>query len=417
MEVEVPEIFVSKEIEETFCQIQMEAKIDGFRHGKVPMEVVKKKFASQAKEKAVENSIRKTVLNVLDRESFVPFDLPIVDELNYKQGENLKYRFTAECHPKVDVNDYKGIPVKKEVFRVRDKNLEQSLNALRETNARIVPSKSGIVSDESLVLLDYDAFDDKGKILPEVCAKGNMLDLGFKNTLKEFKDALRNAKTAEEKKAKVEYPSDYPNKALAGKTVMFKIKVNEIKEKDLPELNDDFAKDMGTENLEDLKVKVKETIEVQETRRQNMDVEKQIFDYLLEKNKFEVPQSLIFQQKKTLFESMKSYMQNQGASKEYIEKQAELKDAKFREEAEKNVRLSYILNSVYKKENLVVTDVDIEMQKNKIKASTSERESYVDKYLDEKKESIMLSLKEEKLFRFLIDNAKVTVEEKDMPLK
>jgi trigger factor len=138
---------------------------------------------------------------------------------------------------------------------------------------------------------------------------------------------------------------------------------------------------------------------------------------LLEKNKFKVPQSLIFQQKKTLVESMKSYMQNQGASKEYIEKQAELKDAKFREEAEKNVRLSYILNSVYKKENLVVTDVDIETQKNKIKASTSERESYVDKYLDEKKESIMLSLKEEKLFRFLIDNAKVTVEEKNMPLK
>ncbi|MDR3306504.1 MAG: trigger factor [Endomicrobium sp.] len=416
MEVEVSENVVSKEIEAAFCQIQKEAKIDGFRHGKVSMEVVKKKFAVEAKNRAVENSIRKTVLSVLDKESFVPFDLPVVDELNYERGRNLKYRFTAESHPKVEVKDYKDIPVRKEVFKVTGKILERSLNALRERNARLVPSKTAVVSDKSLVLADYDAFDAAGKTLSEVSAKGNMLDLGSENTLKGFKDALKGAKTAEEKEAKIEYPSDYPNKTLAGKTVEFKIKVNEIKEKELPELNDDFAKDAGAENLEDLKTKVKEAIEAEETRRQNMDVEKQIIDYLLEKNKFEVPQSLIERQKKTLVERMKSYMQNQGVSKEYVEKQAELGNAKFRDEAEKNVRLSYILNAVYEKENLA-TDADIEAEKNKIKASNPERESSVDKYFEEKKESITLSLKEEKLFDFFLKNAKVAVEEKDMPLK
>jgi trigger factor len=106
MEVEVPEVFVSKGIDAAFCQIQKEAKVDGFRPGKVPMEVVKKKFASEAKDIAVESSIRKTVLNVLDKESFIPFDLPIIDELNYKHGGNLKYRFTAECNPKVEIKDY-----------------------------------------------------------------------------------------------------------------------------------------------------------------------------------------------------------------------------------------------------------------------------------------------------------------------
>jgi trigger factor len=417
MEVEVPEIFVSKEIDAAFCQIQRKARIDGFRHGKVPMEVVKKKFTSQAKDRAVENSIRKTVFNVLDKESFVPFDLPVVDELNYKQGENLKYRFTAEAHPKVEVKDYKGIPVKREVFKVTDKNLEQSLNTLREKNARLVPSKSDIVSDKSLVLVDYNAFDVNGKILPEVCAKGYMLDLDSKDIPKEFKNVLKNAKAKENKEVKIEYSSNYPNKSLAGRTIMFKIEVNEIKEKDLPELNDDFAKDMGTENLEDLKVKVKKIIEEVETRRQNRYVEEQIVDYLLEKNKFEVPQSLIEQQKKTLVEGMKDYMQNQGISKEYIEKQAEIGDAKFRQKAEKNVRFSYILNAVYAKENLAVTYADIEAEKNKMKVPNPVGESSVDKYFDEKKEDIMLSLKEEKLFKFFLNNAKVTVEEKDMPLK
>jgi trigger factor len=417
MEVEVPEIFVSREIDAAFCQIQMAAKINGFRHGKVPIEVVKKKFFSEAKDRAVESSIKKTVLNVLDKESFVPFELPVVDELNYKRGENLKYRFTAEMHPKVEIRDYKGIPIKKEIFKVTDKSLDQSLNVLRERNAKLVPSKNGIVSDKSLVLVDYDAFDSDGKLLSEVCTKGNMLDLGSEKTIKEFKDVLKGTKSREEKEVKIKYPLDYPNKLLVGKTITFKIKVNEIKEKELPELNDDFAKDMGTESLEDLKTKVKEAIEVEEIHRQNMDVEKQIINYLLEKNKFEVPKSLIEQQRKTLVERMKSYMQNQGTSKDYIEKQAELRDTKFREEAEKNVRLSYILNAVYKKENLAITDADIEAKKNKMKISNPGRESSVDKYFDEKKENIMLSLKEKKLFEFFLTNAEIIVEKKDMPLK
>jgi trigger factor len=417
MEVEVSESVVSKEIESAFCQIQKQAKIDGFRQGKVPMEVVKKKFVQEAKDRAVESAIRGTVMDALDKESFVPFDFPVVDELNYEIGQNLKYRFSAESHPKVEVNDYKNIHVKKEVFKVTDKSLGQSLDALRERNARLVPSKTGIVSEESLVLVNYDAFDADGKALPEVSAKENMLDLGSENTLKGFKSVLKGSKVAEAKEAKIEYPLDYSNKTLAGKTVMFKIKLNEIKEKELPELNDDFAKDMGTENLEDLKTKIKETIEAEEKRRQNTDIEKQVVDYLLEKNKFDVPHSLVEQQKKTLVERMKSYMQNQGASKEYIEKQLLVGEAKFREEAEKNVRLSYILNSVYAKENLAVTDADIEAEKNKMKSSNPGREASVDKYFDEKKENITLSLKEEKLFGFLLKDAKVDVEEKDMPLK
>ena len=177
-----------------------------------------------------------------------------------------------------------------------------------------------------------------------------MLDLGSENTVKGFQKALKGAKVGEEKNAVVEYPADYPNKTLAGKKITFKTKVIEIKEKELPELNDDFAKDMGTENLEDLKSKVKEAIEAEEKRRQDSDIEKQIVEYLIEKNKFEVPQSLVEHQRENLINRMREYMQNQGAPKEFIDKQAEQGQEKFKEEAEKNVRLSYILNSIYTRE-------------------------------------------------------------------
>jgi trigger factor len=369
------------------------------------MNVIRQKFAEETKNKAVENIIRKTVLSALERESFNPIDFYVVGELKYEFGQTLTYRFTAECHPKIDVKNYKDIPITKELFRITDQSLMQSLDALRERNAKLVPSKSGEVTEKSFVLVDYEAFDDvEGKDIPEIKAKGYMIDLSSENTLLGFKEALIGTRVGAEKNIRIDCSEDYLNKTLTGETIIFKTKVVEVKEKELSELNDDFAKDMGAESLEDLRIKVKEIMEVGEKRRQKAAVEEQIIEYLLEKNKFEVPESLVVK--------MKEYMQNKGASKEYVERQAE-----FRETAEKSVRLSYIFDAIYLTENLVITDADIEAEKNKMKSFNSERASTIDKYFTEKKENIMISLKEQKIFRFLLENAKIKVEEKDIPLK
>lgn len=417
MDIEISPENANKEIEKAYTEIQSQVRLDGFRQGKAPINLIKEKFADEAKNKAIENIIRGTVLDALEKEKFLPLDFPVVEEFDYEVGQILKYRFTAECHPKVEIKDYKEIPVKKEIFKITDASLSESLDALRERNARLIPSVSGEVKTESFVFVDYEAFDEEGKALPSITAKNHMLDLGSENTVKGFQEALKGAKTGEERDAKVEYPADYPNKDLAGKKITFKTKVNEIKEKELPELNDDFAKDMGLENLEELKTKVKEAIEAEEKRRQEMDTEKQIVEYLIEKNKFDVPVSLVNYQKEKLIERMSNYFQQQGAPKEYIEKQIEQGQEKFKEEAEKNVRLSYILNTIYTNENLAVTEADIEAEKEKMKASNPGREDAVDKYFVEKKENIDLALKEEKLFKYLIDNAKIKEEVKDMPLK
>jgi trigger factor len=412
MNVEVSENIVADEIESVFSQIQQQAKIDGFRHGKVSMNIIRQKFAGEAKDRAVESIIKKTFFNALKKEEFVPIGFPVIEEFDYELGQTLKYRFTAERHPKIDVKDYKDIPLKKKVFKITDKSLEQNLEVLRKRNAKLVPSKSGKVTDKSFVSVDYDAFDADGKELSEIKAKNYIIDLNSGNIVKEFKEALMGLKTGDERDVKVEYFSDYPNEVLTGKTVTFKVRVGEIKEEELPDLNNDFAKNMGTENLEDLKTKIKETAEAEEKRRQNIDIEKQVIEYLLEKNKFEVPQSLVAESEESLVKKMRNYMREQGASEEYIEKQVGLGQGKFREEAEKKIRLPYILDSIFKNENLVVTDADIEEEKIKMKTSNPGSESVVDKYFAKKKESIMLSLKEQKLFGFLLASANIEEEEK-----
>ena len=416
-EVEIPVTELKKELEEVFNSIKSSAKLPGFRAGKVPMDMVKKEYDGIAKERLIENLIKKTAFNALEKENFAPIDMPKVSDINFENEDKpFKYVFEAECHPDIKAKDYKDIEVKKEKFKVTDKNIDANIKVMLDRNARLIVSKDDTVKKDSFVLVDYEGFCD-GVEVKEIKAKEYLLDLGAENTLKGFKEGLVGAKKGEQKDIEIEYPKDYPNKMLQGKKVLFKTKIVEIKEKQLPELNDDFAKDMGLENLDDLKKKMKDMLEQEEIRRQNSEVEKQIIECLLDKNKFDVPKTLVLQQQKVLTDRMSDYMKRQGAPQDFINKQLEQSKDKYADEADKNVRLSYILNSIYSLEKLNVSQEDLEAEKQKMLNANPSRKEDVEKYFNEHKEDIGASLKEDKLFKFLTDNAKITETEKEMPVK
>ncbi|MDR3048593.1 MAG: trigger factor [Elusimicrobiota bacterium] len=417
MEVEVAADIVSIEFDKALIAIQKQVKVAGFRQGKAPMNLIKEKFSIDAKDRAVENVVKATVFEALEKEKFNPLDIPIVDELDYEIGKNLKYHFTAECHPQVEAKDYKKIPIKKEIYKVTNKSLKESIDAIRESNAFLVEAKSDKASDKSSVSVDYEAFDEKGVKIPKIEAKNFLLDLSAAKTLKEFKDELIGAKTGDQKDVKISYPADYPNETLAGKTAIFKTKILAIKEKQIPELNDDFAKDMGSENLEDFKKKVQSVIEDEEKRRQDAEVESQITKYLLEKNVFEVPNSLTIGQEDKIKERMRSHLRRSGENDEHINKYIEEDKDKIKAEAQKSVRLSYILNAIHTAEKLEVTDADLQAEKDKMLSANPDRKDEVEKYYSEKQEDIRIYLKETKLFKFLKDNADIKEIIKDMPLK
>jgi trigger factor len=412
IDVEVSENIMTDEIEIVFNRLQRQIKINGFREGKVPIDIIKRKYSNEAKNEAIENIIKKTFLEALKKESFVPIGFPVIEEFNYKFGQILKYRFTAECHPKIEIKNYRDIPIVRKTFEITEKSLLLGLDVLREKNAILVPSKSSKITEKSFVLIDYNAFDDNGKPFPEINMKGYMLDLNSKNIANEFKEALKGAKIGDEKNIRVVYSEDYPNKSLKGKSITFKTKIIEIKEKELPELSDCFAKNLGAENLEDLKAKIKKAMEYEEKYHQDIDVKNQFIEYLLEKNVFDVPLSMITKQKKDLISRMKNYMQNQHASEEYIKNQIELKDLELKKEAEKNIRISYILNTIYTTEKLIVTDTDIGTKKNNVEIFNSRDINVVDKRFTDKQNDAMFLLREQKLFEFLLKNANIKEEKK-----
>lgn len=418
IEIGVASSFLDDEIATELEQIQKEARLDGFRAGKAPIDLIKDKFLEQAKNRAVENVIRRTVFDALRKENFAPVDAPIIDEFDYEIGKDMKYSFSAECHPVVEVKGYKNIPIQKEIFKVTDASLAESLEALGKSNAKIVPVDVNTAADEeSLVSIDFDAFDEAGNKVQEVTTKNQLIDLSSQSTIKEFRDVLKGSKAGDLKETKITYPSAYQNKLIAGKTILFKVKVNEVKVRQNPKLDDEFAKDMGLSNLDELKSKIKEAVEQEEKRRQDITVEKEIIGFLLKNNVFDVPQSLVSNKEAQLIERMRDYFQKQGEPKEYADQEIEKSKESINKEANNDVRLAYILSFICDKEHIDVTDEELEEDKKKMKASNPSRDKEVDEYFAKNRENIKASLKETKLLQFLVGNASIKEVIKDMPLK
>ncbi len=407
LNVEVPHADVLCETDKAYVEVHKVAKIPGFRPGKAPMDMVKKNYTEAVREKVIENLLQKTVFKALEDQNFNPINIPTIHEMNFDFDKPFVFTVKAEKHPEFKAKDYKGIKVKKEINIINDEQVSKTLEGLRDRNASLVESKAESAGPESFLTVDYDCFLSL-EPLNELSEKNQMIDLGSKQIIAGFKEGLTGAKKGEERSIKSKFPDDYPNKKIAGKEVNFRVKILEVKDKILPNLDDEFAKDLGAENLNDLKTKIKESLEHEEKRRQNEDVEKQIFDNLLKANDFPLPESLIEEQKSALIERMTNYLKRQGASQDMINKNVEQQKDKYAKDAENTVKLSYILGAIAKDEKIDVTENDLKEEYEKIKKANPSKEKEVEKYLNENKNNIRTGLKEEKIYKFLMDNAKIS---------
>jgi len=409
LNVEVPHPAVVKETDTVFDEIQKVAQIPGFRTGKAPHDMVKKTFIGKAREKVIENLIHKTAFEALSSQGISPIDVPLIDKVTFDFDKPFQYVLKAERHPEFKVKDYKGIKITRTINPVTDAKIKESLNLVRERNARLEPSASDTVAPSHVVTVDYECYSD-GQSLNDLKTKNYVMDLSEQQIIPGLKEGLIGTKKGEIKEVPVTFPADYGAKHLAGKKVVFHVTVNEIKEKVLPMLDDEFAKDLGLENLSDLEKKLKETLESEEKKRQDQDVEKQIITHLLGANTFPVPQSLTEGQLTQMWERTVEYLKRRGMHQQNLEKEKEDWRKKYRSEAENNVRISYILGALATAEKLDITDAELSQEHDRMKAANPGHESDAEKYFEENKAAISSTLKEEKIFAYLLNNAKVKEE-------
>ena len=414
---EIPAERVSAEIEKVFGQIQKRAAIKGFRKGKVPRSLVEQNYGSMMESDVLKNLFDETYFKALADHRIFPVSHPRIESDAVKRGEPLKYSATVEVIPEIDVKDYKGLEVKKERFVSDDAPVEARLNEMREGMAELKPLEEGKCAEVgNFVVIDFVGSVD-GIPFEGGSAESYQLELGSARFIPGFEDQLVGAKAGEQRNVEVAFPEEYGNKELAGKPASFAVTIKEVKVKELPVLDDEFAMQFGEfETIDQLKAKLSELNENQESARIKADVQDRIVKVLIEKNEIEVPSALVERQLQIMLSNMKNRLAQQRLSLEMMGMDDESFKVHYRDSAENQVKGSLLLEAVAKKEGITVEEADIEAKLRAMAEEAGQDFERVKNFYEQNqnaKENLMAHLNEEKVLGYLLENAVVTEVAKD----
>ena len=356
LQFEVPRGTVEKEIDDMIEKVRKEIKVDGFRKGKVPKEIAQARYAETAQQEAIEKVIQDAYSEVLEKEALRPVTPAGVTALDFEDGQPLTFTVEIEVLPEINIEKYKGMKAKKIAREVEDKDVDTEVENLRERF-----STSSSVDREAangdVVAIDYWRIDDESNEVAESKITGFPFEIGKQNVLKEFDDGLVGVRKGDSKEIDVTYPDDFEHEEARGKTVKFGVSVNDVKNKVLPELTDDFAIQVGADSLLDLRLKVRESIQRMYDDDARSKMKGEIMQAVIEANPFEVPEAMI---EASLDAMMETYKKGPDPESEEVKQQlADLRE-KMRPVGVNVVKEQFIIDEIAKREGITVEQADIE---------------------------------------------------------
>jgi trigger factor len=365
IEVEVPSDEVSRETDALIQKYQKLARIPGFRRGHVPASVIRQRFSQEIQNDVVDALIPKYFRKETQRLGLIPVSQPRVTDLHAHEGEPLHFKASFEVMPEIKVEGYKELRADHPEISVTDEEVEQSLKALQEQKATFSPVEGRPIAegDYAQASLDGTPKQDEAETKP-VHMDDVMVEIGGKNTMPEFTENLRGANPGEERTFDVRYPDDFSDERLRGKTFSYKVRINAIKQKSLPELNDDFAKELGEfSTLDDVRKRIREGMEQERRQTAEREAKDKLLAELIRRNEFEVPEALVEHQIDIRLERGLRALAAQGMSSEHMKKMdfARLR-AGQREQAVQEVKASLLLERVADEEKIQVGDEEIDRE-------------------------------------------------------
>lgn len=293
LEIEVPENEVSSEFENQYNLFRAKANIAGFRPGKAPMDLVKKRYGDTIKSEVLEELVGKAVEEALTKENLYPISRPKVSNMEFEDGKPLKFRAELEVKPEFSLSGYKGFEIKRTVREISDADIETYLKNIHNRSAEFIPVERKC-HDDDLLIVDLIRKSEVPGGPKEEKTENVEIELGAEDVLKEFKDGLRGSSIGEMKEIEVVYPQDYAEKSLAGYKVKYLVIVKEVKEKKLPPLDDEFARKFpDTADLAALRKSIKDALVRKAGEDADLIVRNDIIKTIVEANKFDVPESMI----------------------------------------------------------------------------------------------------------------------------
>jgi len=369
--VEIPADVVAKETQNTLERFQKRARLPGFRRGRVPASILKQRFGDDIKSEVIESLVPLYFRREAEKQRLNPVSQPRVTDLEMREGEPLRFKASFEVLPEIAVSGYQELRAEKAEISVSDDEVEKALQDLRERHATFTaledrPLAEGDFAQASLRGTPKDK-DANAEAAKPVEMNDLLIQIGGPETLPEFTENLRGVSPGEERSFDVTYPPDFSDERLAGKTIIYSVAVKGIKQKKLPGLNDDFAKEVGDfQTLEDLKKRLRESLEAEKRHRAQHQAKEKLVDELLRRNEFPVPESLVEKQVDVRLERGLRALAAQGMRTEDMKKMDfQRLRAGQREAALRELKTSLLLDRIADAEKIEVGDEEIE---NEIKA-------------------------------------------------
>ena len=402
-----------KAMDEAFKKNAKYFRIPGFRNGKAPRKIVEKTYGEGVLYEEAFNIVAPEVFDEIVKENKLDVvSTPEIDITQIGSGKDLVFTAKVTVKPEVKLGKYKGIKLEKKEYPVTEEDIQKHLNEMAEKNARMVTAdKRRKLKEGDTAVIDFEGFVD-GVAFEGGKAENHSLEIGSGSFIPGFEEQLVGMKYDEEKEITVKFPDEYFSEDLAGKDATFKVKLHEIKTKELPEIDDEFAKDVSEfDTLEELKEDIKEHIEEENAARAKFEEEDEAINQVLEATELKVPQAMIDSEVDAYIHDMEHRLSHQGFDLNtylgLVGKTMEEMRAEHAEKAEKNVKTRLVLEAIFEKEELEVTDENIETKlRDFAKAYGKDADEMVKNANEQTKAYMKEELKYEVAVKFIIANAK-----------
>ncbi|MFZ0798523.1 MAG: trigger factor [Terriglobales bacterium] len=369
IQVEIPVKDVNRQTDSLIQKYQKVARIPGFRRGHVPASIIRQRFSEEIKTDMVEALIPRFFRQEAERLSLHPVSQPRVTDLHLHEGEPLRFKAAFEVLPEIKLQGYKELRADKQEIAVSEADVEQALADLRERHASFNPVEGRALADGDFAQVSLDG-NPKAEQKSDAGFAGKtgegqpvhmdevLVEIAGKNTMPEFTEHLRGTNAGDERTFDVNYPEDTQDKRLAGKTFTYTVKVQAIKQKSLPELNDEFAKQLDQcQTVDDVRKAIREQMESERRHQAEHDAKEKLVGELIQRNDFEVPDSLIEQQVDIRLERGLRALAAQGLTAEQMKKMdLNRLRAGQRDQAIHDVKAALLLERVAEEENIQVSD-------------------------------------------------------------
>lgn len=413
MDIKIDEKEVKTTYERACKRLSQHVNVPGFRKGKAPAKVVEKHVGKEYIQREILDSLLPKILSdVIKENKYDTVTEPSLDYFNFEEDGSLTIKAKVELRPEFSLPEYKGLELPIEMFKQPENAMDKEIEDIREKHSTLSTVEGRVSNDKDFVNIDFEGFVD-GNAIKGGAAKGYLLDLGHSNFIPGFAEQLVGKETGSEFTINVKFPDEYHDETIKGKDAEFKIKINEIKERVLPEINDELAKKVGKfDTLDALKEDIQKYLDSSEKAENDKRATIVLYDKLLAETEIKIQETMIQRETKAMDDEMRQRAALQGQNIDELIKKEDSEQLKedMHKEAEKRIKTALIISQIARNENIIVEGQDIEKRISEISAMYGvTRESILQEI--QKNPQILYSFNQQimsqKVTKFLLENAKI----------